>query len=159
MIPKYNVRWHGPAGALTLMLALAAAASGQVTINPPSLSGEATVPFSQTFTASGGTGPYTWASSGSLDGLALNPATGVLSGTPGAAGSFPFTVTATDSTMASATSPTLTLTVIAGPGINPGSLPTGEQGVPYGPTLSGTGGPPGYTWLQTGVLPSNVSFN
>jgi uncharacterized repeat protein (TIGR03803 family) len=54
--------------------------------------------YSQTLTASGGTAPYTFAvTAGALPaGLSLSPA-GVLSGTPTAAGSFPFTVTATDS--------------------------------------------------------------
>ena len=55
--------------------------------------------YSQTLTASGGTAPYTYAvSSGALPaGISLNPTTGVLSGTPTAAGSFSFTITATDS--------------------------------------------------------------
>jgi uncharacterized repeat protein (TIGR01451 family) len=54
--------------------------------------------YSQTITASGGNGPYTFAvTSGTLPGgLTLTPA-GLLSGTPTAAGVFNFTVTATDS--------------------------------------------------------------
>jgi hypothetical protein len=82
-----------------------------------------------------------------------------LSGTPTAAGSFPFTVTATDSKSASGTSRTLMLTVVAGPSISPASLPSGEQGVSYAPKLTATGGAPGYTWSLTGALPSGVSFS
>jgi hypothetical protein len=55
--------------------------------------------YSQTITGNGGTPPYTFAvTAGSLPpGLTLSSA-GLLSGTPTAAGSYPFTITATDST-------------------------------------------------------------
>jgi hypothetical protein len=57
------------------------------------------VAYSTTLTATGGTAPYTWAiTTGSLPaGLTLNPATGAITGTPTAAGTFNFTVTVTDS--------------------------------------------------------------
>lgn len=60
--------------------------------------------YSQTITASGGTGPYTYAvSAGSLPtGLSLSSG-GVLSGTPTVAGYSSFTVRATDSTTATGT--------------------------------------------------------
>ena len=48
------------------------------------------------FSASGGSGGYTFNETGTLDGLTLSPA-GLLSGTPTAAGTFPIIVTATDS--------------------------------------------------------------
>lgn len=54
--------------------------------------------YSQSFSATGGTGPYTYAvTAGALPtGLTLSSA-GLLSGTPTVAGNFSFTVTATDS--------------------------------------------------------------
>lgn len=57
------------------------------------------VPYSQSFTASGGTAPYTFAvAAGTLPaGLSLNPSTGVLGGTPSAPGSHTFTVRVSDS--------------------------------------------------------------
>lgn len=70
-----------------------------ITIDPAALpAAQKGVAYSQTLTASGGTGPYTYAvTAGSLPpGLTLDPNTGVLSGTPTANGSYSFTVTATD---------------------------------------------------------------
>lgn len=51
--------------------------------------------FSQSFTQTGGAGTITWSMSPSIPGLSLD-ATGRLSGTPTAANTFNFTVTATD---------------------------------------------------------------
>src|SRR6185312_642940 len=54
-------------------------------------------PFSFTATATGGTGTLTWSESGTLPpGLTFTSA-GVLSGTPTTAGTYPYTITVTDS--------------------------------------------------------------
>jgi hypothetical protein len=80
-------------------LVVSAAPCPLITLTPANLpmlvSG---VPFSQTFTASGGTAPYAYSvTAGTLpQGLALNPQTGVLSGTPGQIGDFSFRITAID---------------------------------------------------------------
>lgn len=57
------------------------------------------VAYSGTLAATGGVTPYTWSiTTGSLpSGLTLNSATGAITGTPTAAGTFTFTVTVTDS--------------------------------------------------------------
>lgn len=62
---------------------------------PPGTTG---VNYSQTFAATGGLAPYTFNSNDTPPGLTLTPA-GVLSGIP-IAGTFPFTVSATDATTA-----------------------------------------------------------
>jgi hypothetical protein len=61
--------------------------------------GNVGAPYSATLSASGGQPPYTWSiSAGSLpSGLSLNPVSGLISGTPAAAGTFNFTARVTDS--------------------------------------------------------------
>jgi hypothetical protein len=56
-------------------------------------------PFSQLFTASGGVPPYTWSASGLPTGLGIDANSGLVSGTPVAAGSISFAVTVADSTL------------------------------------------------------------
>ncbi|MEO8371231.1 MAG: putative Ig domain-containing protein [Candidatus Solibacter sp.] len=113
--------------------------------------GTAGVAYSQTLTAIGGTTPYTWsAGQGFPSFLTLNQNSGVVSGTPTAAGSFSFPVQVTDAARTTATG-TVTLT------INPSSLSitttppifNGTVGVPYVQTFRATGGAPPYTWSIT----------
>jgi len=86
-----------------------------VTITSPSLAnGTAGTAYSQTISATGGTGSLTFSETGTLPtGLTLSSA-GVLSGTPTTARSYTFTVTATDAVGASA-SQSYTINISAGP--------------------------------------------
>ncbi len=71
-----------------------------LTLSPSTLpNGTFGVAYSQTFSAGGGTAPYTYSvTAGALPGgLTLNTSTGALTGTPAGAGSFSFTVKAQDS--------------------------------------------------------------
>ena len=155
-------------GAVTLDTSTVAVCVGicpSITVNPPSLpNGALGNPYSQTVSASGGSTPYTFAiSSGSLpSGLILNPATGMISGTPNAAGTFTFTVTATDINNC----PGSRQYTIVIPGacplltVNPLTLPNGALGQPYNQTISATGGSAPYTLaLTSGQLPNGLIFS
>jgi subtilisin family serine protease len=120
-------------------------------------------PYSQTLQATGGTPPYTWSlDSGSLPpGLTLNAGTGAVTGTPTAAGAFPFTVRVTDS-LSQFDTQDLSVDVASPPSpiVTTSSLPGGVVGTAYSQTLQATGGTPPYTWsLDTGSLPAGLSLN
>ena len=76
--------------------------------------GTAGTSYSQTLTATGGTGTFTWSETGGLDGLAFSSG-GALTGTPSTSGTFPITFTATDGNGAT-TSASLSLSVAAAGG-------------------------------------------
>lgn len=72
-----------------------------ITVNPSTLpNGTVGTLYSQTITASGGTAPYAFSVSGGAlpGGLTLNTITGEITGTPTTAGTFNFSITATDAT-------------------------------------------------------------
>ncbi|MGB8885890.1 MAG: Ig domain-containing protein [Candidatus Korobacteraceae bacterium] len=135
--------------------------SGTLNLPPGTLN----VPYTASLSASGGQAPYTWSIvSGTLPaGLTLNASTGVISGTPMAAGPpAGFTVQATDSEpIPSSGSEALTLTVM---GIAAKSLPDGNENTPYPASGSVTaeGGQANWTWSVvpgSGSLPPGLSIN
>ncbi len=75
--------------------------TGGVAISPPTLpAAELGSPYDRIIIASGGTPPYTFSFSGTLPpGLSLNTATGEISGTPTALGTFIFCITVSDANM------------------------------------------------------------
>ena len=131
-----------------------------IAIAPATLpSATAGTPYSQTITASGGTGPYTFTSSGALPpGLTLSGA-GVLSGTPTTPGTYNFVVTATDADgcagnrgySLAVSCPTITLA--------PSSLPPGTVGTAYNQTITASGGTGPYAFSTSGPLPPGLTLS
>jgi hypothetical protein len=115
----------------------------------------------------GGVAPLKWSvSGGSLPaGLALNGATGQVTGVPMTAGTSSFQVTVTDSSLPApgqkAGPATISIT-IANPlplSITTSALPTASVATAYSGSLQATGGVAPYTWTITqGLLPSGLTF-
>ena len=72
-------------------------------------------PYSQGFTAAGGTAPDYWIATGLPSGLSIDPYTGVVSGTPSQTGEFNVTISATDSSGQFVTANETALLVVAAP--------------------------------------------
>ena len=140
-------------------------AAPTLTLTPATVpAGTAGVAYAQTFTASGGIAPYAYAlSAGALPaGVTLNPGTGALSGTPTVAGSFNFSVTATDSTTGTAGTITQAYTLeISAPTITltPETLASGTFLVAYAQQLTAAGGTAPYQFAVTaGALPAGMTL-
>ncbi len=127
----------------------------------------ATSPYSQTIAATGGVTPYTFALSALTPlptGMTFDTATGILAGTPEAAGGpSTLTITVTDTTTPPVTiSRDFTLTV------NPAlafttaaALPPATATSPYSQTIAATGGVTPYTFALSALtpLPTGMTFD
>jgi hypothetical protein len=134
-----------------------------ISINPVSLSaGTVGTAYSQTVSATGGSGSFTYAvSAGALPpGLTLNASTGLVSGTPTAAGPSTFTVRATDGTGATGSRSYSVTMAVAPIVVNPASLSTATVGTAYSQTVTATGGTGGFTYsVSAGALPAGLTLN
>jgi Putative Ig domain/Galactose oxidase, central domain len=137
----------------------------QVIATPPPLAGVVSNPYAFGFGASGGSPPFTWTvTSGALPGGLTLGTDGTLSGTPTAAGSFDFTVTATDSSQPAMTGSQPFSVTINTPDpllIYPGqTLPADVHGTPYYFVFIATGGYLPLSWTVTaGTLPPGLTLN
>lgn len=120
------------------------------------------VPYEQALEASGGTPPYSWQvyPTALPDGLSLDPARGVISGTPEAPGDLSLTVSVSDA-RGEQTSAEFDLLVRAESlTIATSALPGGTRDKPYEALLSAAGGVAPYRWsLAGGGLPSGLSLD
>jgi hypothetical protein len=122
--------------------------------------------YSVTLTGAGGVSPYTFSvTQGTLpSGLSLNTTTGVISGTPTAAGASTFTVTLKDSGSPTALSATqsFSIAIAAPPAITftTTTLPAATFGTAYTASVSATGGVGGLTYsVGSGILPTWATLN
>jgi hypothetical protein len=153
----------GPAGPPT---------APTITTGCPLVSGTVGSAYSQSFSTSGGTPPFTYAiTAGALPaGLSLS-SSGTLSGTPTAQGTANFTVTVTDSGGPAQTgSLACSVLINAAPVVPPPAvaptittacpLPNGVVGTAYSLTLAASGGAAPYTFaLAAGSLPTPLTLS
>jgi hypothetical protein len=117
----------------------------------------------------GGTPPYRWSvPSGSLpNGLAIDSASGIISGKPATAGTFSFAINLQDSSASKASAQSQMSMQIASASTAPGglqisttSLPNGQVGASYDSSVVATGGTPPYRWsVASGSLPTGLNLN
>jgi uncharacterized repeat protein (TIGR03803 family) len=148
---------NGCAGATNYTLA---DACPSITVTPGNIpQGTAGVSYTgATVAQSGGVGKVTFGESGTLP-AGMTFSGNQLSGTPLKTGSFPITITATDSD--GCTGHTNYTLVINCPTITvtPSSLPLGTSGVPYTVTTLGqTGGVGSITYSETGTMPGGLTM-
>jgi large repetitive protein len=145
----------GAAALPKLTLGPEAAATG-TTGTPYSLQMTASVPDAKTFSISSGTLP---------PGLGIDASTGLISGTPTAAGTYDFTVYAKVNADSRSDTKSLEivvrnpLTVAAGdPFVS--NRAVGEVSVPFDATITATGGFGTYTWaVTTGTVPPGLKLS
>lgn len=143
---------------------LITAACPVVLLKPDSLPGGTLgSAYSANITASGGTAPYTFdlVSGGLPPGLALDAASGVLSGIPNVAGSYDFTVRAMDANGCAGLKSYTLVMVCPELTITPSILSPGAVGSAYSQSLSATAGVAPYAaWtIISGALPAGLSLN
>lgn len=135
-----------------------------LTILPATIpGGTAGSAYSQTLATSGGVSPYNYTlTAGALPAGVMLSSAGSLSGTPTVAGTFNFTVTATDSTTGTAATGSVAYSlVIAAPTITlaPTSLPAGQYNVAYSQAITATGGTAPYSYVMTGAPPTGITLS
>lgn len=142
---------------LTLSVTAQSLTIGTPAALPPATEG---MPYSQVLSAANGTSPYVWsAGQGVPPGMALNPTTGALAGTPTTRGSYSFEVHLTDGASKTATK-AFTLTVQGSPlsitTVSP--LFAGSVGTAYSQTFSVAGGAEPYVWTMRPAV-SGLTLN
>jgi prepilin-type N-terminal cleavage/methylation domain-containing protein len=141
-----------------------ATATPPTVANPGNQVGEVTGPVSLQVNASGGAAPITFTATGLPTGLSMS-SSGLVTGTPTAAGSYSVTATATDAIGLTGTA-AFTWTVNAALQVtNPGAQ-TSSGGVAASLTMARTGGTTPVTWAVTAPggwgatgLPAGLSLN
>lgn len=115
--------------------------------------------FAAPFTATGGSGTYSWVATGLPAGLTFDPASHALSGTPTVRGTYPVKVTVTDGPAGLTQEFVLTLRVAAHVKIATTKLKDASLSKAYSLKLRATGGVRPLRWRVLGKLPAGLKLN
>lgn len=122
------------------------------------------IAYSFRISSQGGIPPFTWGYTGNLPpGFQMDPSTGIISGTTTTTGTYPFSVTVSDSTLPTSQTRQASFSISV---VNPAplqittlSLPQGSVAAPYTATVQATGGLLPYNWtLVAGQLPPGLTL-
>ena len=159
---NFTVQLSDSAGSPVVSRAYSFTILPPLVLSPATLPlGTLTLPYSVTFTGSGGQAPSSISlASGSLpSGLAYNSSTATISGTPAQTGIFPITISLFDN-LQNSVSRTYNLQVTAPFTISPSALPNLIMGTSYSQQLTSTGGAGTLTWsVSAGLLPAGSVLN
>jgi hypothetical protein len=129
--------------------------------NAPPSAATVGVAYSTDLNADGG-GSQTWSVvSGALPpGLALDPGSGVISGTPSQANRYDFSIKVADATRQNTKAFTIVVSNPLALALAPPKVPPAEVGMtkPFELKLTATGGDGTNTWKQEGTLPQGLTF-
>ena len=158
----YTVQVLGPGENASNSVNFQVVASLFAITTPQMTAAIANSPYDFTFSTRGGFPPLQFSISGLPNTLRLNTATGEVTGTPTAQGSFPINLTVTDSE-GEVASASFTLRVLPPPipllQFTGAQLPNGTVGVQYNASISVAGGVPPYTFALSGSLPPGLSMS
>ena len=162
---------NGCTGSASITLVVTCATLSLTPASGPLPNATVNAPYSQTFIASGGTAPYSYkiaaqpnlqSQSGATNGLRFDPTTGTLSGTPISAGTYAFTIEATDANQCRGVR---AYTLVVNPpvcpaiAIAPAALPAGSAGAGYSQSFAANGGAGSYAFaLVAGALPNGLTL-
>lgn len=140
------------------VIALLVSSGSALTITTTTLAnGTRDVAYTATLAANGAVTSWSVDAGNLPTGLTLDNSTGVISGTPTVAGTYAFTIGATNGVASDTQALTLTIAGIA-PSITTTTLTRAIQGVPYSAQIAATGDAT-ITFSLTGLLPAGLSLS
>ncbi len=148
--------WAGPSSAPVSVTPISAPA---ITDPGALLTGRINQSYSLTLQATGGLAPYSWSAIGLPADLTIDPATGIINGTPTAAATSQITVTVTDD---AGQVKSAQFTIVVDPldlTVSTQTLPGGQIGQAYNAGIVVAGGVPPYSFTLTGDLPEGLTLN